>query len=77
MKEIRWLKERVEVAEREREAAAQERAELHRLLLAHRDGSKEEFRVQKVLGFQGLKRFELAQAQAESDALSVAAKAPA
>ena len=35
-----------------------------RLLLAHRDGSKEEFRVQKVLGFQGLKRFELAQAVA-------------
>lgn len=35
-----------------------------RLLLAHRDGSREEFRVQKVLGFQGLKRFELAEAQA-------------
>ena len=35
-----------------------------RVLLAHRDGAKEEFRVQKVLGFQGLKRFELAQAQA-------------
>ncbi len=35
-----------------------------RVLLAHRDGSKEEFRVQKVLGFQGLKRFELAQAVA-------------
>ncbi|HVV84694.1 MAG TPA: translational GTPase TypA [Kofleriaceae bacterium] len=35
-----------------------------RVLLAHRDGGKEEFRVQKVLGFQGLKRFELAQAQA-------------
>ncbi|MBA3460180.1 MAG: translational GTPase TypA [Deltaproteobacteria bacterium] len=33
-----------------------------RVLLAHRDGSKEEFRVQKVLGFQGLKRFELAEA---------------
>src|SRR5215210_2078653 len=31
---------------------------------AHRDGSKEEFRVQKVLGFQGLKRFELAEALA-------------
>jgi len=35
-----------------------------RVLLAHRDGSKEEFRVQKVLGFQGLKRFELAEARA-------------
>jgi GTP-binding protein len=33
-----------------------------RVLLAHRDGKKEEFRVQKVLGFQGLKRFELAEA---------------
>src|SRR5674476_631193 len=35
-----------------------------RVLLAHRDGSKEEFRIQKVLGFQGLKRFELAEALA-------------
>jgi predicted membrane GTPase involved in stress response len=35
-----------------------------RVLLAHRDGSKEEFRIQKVLGFQGLKRFELAVASA-------------
>jgi GTP-binding protein len=35
-----------------------------RVLLAHRDGKKEEFRVQKVLGFQGLKRFELAAAEA-------------
>jgi GTP-binding protein len=35
-----------------------------RVLLAHRDGSREEFRVQKVLGFQGLKRFELAEALA-------------
>src|SRR6476659_3144485 len=35
-----------------------------RVLLAHRDGKKEEFRVQKVLGFQGLKRFELAEARA-------------
>ncbi len=33
-----------------------------RVLLSHRDGKKEEFRVQKVLGFQGLKRFELAEA---------------
>jgi GTP-binding protein len=33
-----------------------------RVLLAHRDGSREEFRTQKVLGFQGLKRFELAEA---------------
>jgi len=35
-----------------------------RVLLTHRDGKKEEFRVQKVLGFQGLKRFELAAATA-------------
>jgi GTP-binding protein len=35
-----------------------------RLLLAHRDGGKSEFRVQKVLGFQGLKRFELAEGKA-------------
>ncbi len=35
-----------------------------RVLLAHRDGSRETFRVQKVLGFQGLKRFELAEAHA-------------
>jgi len=35
-----------------------------RVLLVHRDGKKEEFRVQKVLGFQGLKRFELAAAEA-------------
>jgi GTP-binding protein len=35
-----------------------------RVLLAHRDGSRENFRVQKVLGFQGLKRFELAEARA-------------
>jgi GTP-binding protein len=35
-----------------------------RMLLAHRDGTREEFRVQKVLGFQGLKRFELAEAGA-------------
>ncbi len=35
-----------------------------RVLLAHRDGSREEFRIQKVLGFQGLKRFELAEARA-------------
>ncbi len=35
-----------------------------RVLLAHRNGKKEEFRVQKVLGFQGLKRFELAEALA-------------
>ncbi len=35
-----------------------------RVLLAHRDGSKEQFRVQKVLGFQGLKRFELSAANA-------------
>ncbi len=35
-----------------------------RVLVVHRDGKKEEFRVQKVLGFQGLKRFELAAAEA-------------
>jgi GTP-binding protein len=35
-----------------------------RLLVVHRDGGREEFRVQKVLGFQGLKRFELAEARA-------------
>ncbi|HEY8145805.1 MAG TPA: GTP-binding protein, partial [Kofleriaceae bacterium] len=35
-----------------------------RFMLAHLDGSKEEFRVQKVLGFQGLKRFELADGKA-------------
>jgi GTP-binding protein len=35
-----------------------------RLMVAKRDGGKEEFRVQKVLGFQGLKRFELAEARA-------------
>jgi GTP-binding protein len=32
-----------------------------RVLLAHRDGKKEEFRVQKVLASQGLKRFEIAE----------------
>ena len=41
-----------------------------RLLLAHRDGSRSEFRVQKVLGFQGLKRFELAEGKA-GDILAV------
>jgi GTP-binding protein len=35
-----------------------------RILRANGDGTKEEFRVQKVLGFQGLKRFELAEAAA-------------
>jgi GTP-binding protein len=35
-----------------------------RVLIAHRDGKREPFRVQKVLGFQGLKRFELAEARA-------------
>jgi GTP-binding protein len=35
-----------------------------RILRAHRDGKKSEFRVQKVLGFQGLKRFELAEGKA-------------
>jgi GTP-binding protein len=32
-----------------------------RVLLAHRDDKKEEFRVQKVLASQGLKRFEIAE----------------
>jgi GTP-binding protein len=35
-----------------------------RVLLAHRNGSKEEFRVAKLLGYQSLKRFELAEAAA-------------
>jgi GTP-binding protein len=35
-----------------------------RILRARADGGREEFRVQKVLGFQGLKRFELAEAVA-------------
>jgi GTP-binding protein len=35
-----------------------------RRLLLHRDGSREEFRVAKLLGFQGLKRFELTGAAA-------------
>jgi len=35
-----------------------------RALLIHRDGKREDFRVQKILGFQSLKRFELAEAAA-------------
>jgi GTP-binding protein len=35
-----------------------------RALLVHRDGSREDFRVAKILGFQSLKRFELAEAAA-------------
>ena len=35
-----------------------------RVLCAHRDGKKEEFRVQKVLASQGLKRFEIAEGAA-------------
>ena len=35
-----------------------------RLLCAHRDGKREEFRVQKVLASQGLKRFEIAEGTA-------------
>lgn len=35
-----------------------------RVLLAHRDGKREEFRVQKVLASQGLKRFEIAEGAA-------------
>src|SRR5258708_39437813 len=35
-----------------------------RVLCVHRDGSREEFRVAKLLGFQSLKRFELAEVAA-------------
>jgi GTP-binding protein len=35
-----------------------------RVLLAHRDGKQEQFRVQKVLASQGLKRFEIAEGAA-------------
>jgi GTP-binding protein len=35
-----------------------------RVLLAHRNGTREEFRVAKLLGYQSLKRFELAEAAA-------------
>ena len=35
-----------------------------RALCVHRDGSREEFRVAKILGYQSLKRFELAEAAA-------------
>src|SRR5262249_17279480 len=35
-----------------------------RVLLAHRDASREEFRVQKVLASQGLKRFEVTEGTA-------------
>jgi len=35
-----------------------------RALCVHRDGKREEFRVQKLLGYQSLKRFELAEAAA-------------
>ncbi len=35
-----------------------------RVLQAMRDGSRKEFRIQKVLGFQGLKRFELERGRA-------------
>jgi GTP-binding protein len=35
-----------------------------RVLLAHRDGKREEFRVQKVLASQGLRRFEIAEGAA-------------
>ena len=34
------------------------------MLLAHKDGSNEEFRVQKLLAFQSLKRFEVGEAHA-------------
>src|SRR5262249_38219565 len=35
-----------------------------RALCVHRDGTREEFRVAKLLGYQSLKRFELAEAAA-------------
>ena len=35
-----------------------------RVLLAHRDGKQEQFRVQKVLAAQGLRRFEISEGQA-------------
>jgi GTP-binding protein len=35
-----------------------------RVLCVHRDGSREEFRVAKILGYQSLKRFELSEAVA-------------
>src|SRR4051812_4469293 len=35
-----------------------------RCLCVHRDGKREEFRIQKILGYQALKRFELAEAAA-------------
>jgi GTP-binding protein len=35
-----------------------------RVMVVHKDSRKEEFRVAKLLGFQGLKRFELAEAAA-------------
>ncbi len=35
-----------------------------RVLCVHRDGGREEFRVAKILGYQSLKRFELAEAAA-------------
>ena len=35
-----------------------------RVMCVHRDGKREEFRVQKLLGYQSLKRFELAEAAA-------------
>jgi GTP-binding protein len=35
-----------------------------RVMCVHRDGKKEEFRIQKLLGYQSLKRFELAEAAA-------------
>jgi GTP-binding protein len=35
-----------------------------RVLVAHANGSREQFRVQKILGFQGLNRFELTEARA-------------
>jgi GTP-binding protein len=35
-----------------------------RAMLVHRDGKREEFRVAKILGYQALKRFELAEASA-------------
>lgn len=48
LEEIRWLKERVEASEREREAASRERAELLRLLLADREDESAPWRERRL-----------------------------
>jgi hypothetical protein len=40
----------------------------------HRNGSREEFRVAKLLGYQSLKRFELAEAARATSAPSPACR---